>query len=175
MEESMSKATFDIEATFRYYYRPLCLYALHYVHDVDAAEDIVQDCFSALCEKVSVEDVEVMHVKAYLYASCRNRSIDYLKQANLYDMSLSPFELEEVDDEEEAEACAEREAEIWTSIDALPTRCREVFLLNKRDGMTYQEIARQLHISINTVDNHISKALHLLRSGAKKVYSFFFN
>lgn len=44
---------------FRYYYRPLCMYALHYVKDIDNAEDIVQDCFTEVWErKDSLEDVD---------------------------------------------------------------------------------------------------------------------
>ena len=38
----MNKFTIDIDETFKYHYRSLCLYVLHYVHDTDIAEDIVQ-------------------------------------------------------------------------------------------------------------------------------------
>jgi RNA polymerase sigma-70 factor (ECF subfamily) len=54
-------------------------------------------------------------------------------------------------------------ARLWTAIDALPDRCREVFLMAKRDGMTYREIAEELGISERTVEHQVSKALHLLR------------
>lgn len=50
----MNKFTIDIDETFKYYYRPLYLYVLHYVHDTDIAEDIVQDSFSILCGKYKV-------------------------------------------------------------------------------------------------------------------------
>ena len=50
----MNKFTIDIDETFKYHYRSLCLYVLHYVHDTDIAEDIVQDSFSALWEKLSI-------------------------------------------------------------------------------------------------------------------------
>lgn len=60
-------------------------------------------------------------------------------------------------------------------IDTLPERCREIFLLNKRDGMKYKEIAERFQISVNTVDNHISKALRLIREGVHRTYMFLFN
>ena len=41
---------YEFESLFRYNFRPLCLYALHYVGDVDIAEDIVQECFMKLWE-----------------------------------------------------------------------------------------------------------------------------
>lgn len=55
----MNKFTIDIDETFKYYYRPLCLYVLHYVYDTDIAEDIVQDSFSALWEKLGSTVISV--------------------------------------------------------------------------------------------------------------------
>ena len=40
-----------MESLFLHNYRPLCLFALHYLNDTDAAEDVVQECFTALWEK----------------------------------------------------------------------------------------------------------------------------
>lgn len=171
----MNIFTIDIDETFKYYYRSLCLYVLHYVHDTDIAEDIVQDSFSALWEKLSISGVEIENVKAYLYTTARNRSLDYLKKEEIYDPNLSPSDFEETLSNEEAEERSVREARMWTAIDALPERCREIFLLNKRDGMKYKEIAAKFHISVNTVDNHISKALRLIREGTRKVYALLFN
>lgn len=85
------------------------------------------------------------------------------------------FDFEDTLSDEEAEERSVREARMWTAIDALPERCREIFLLNKRDGMKYREIAAKFQISVNTVDNHISKALRLIREGTQKVYAFLFN
>ena len=171
----MNKFTIDIDETFKYYYRPLCLYVLHYVHDTDIAEDIVQDSFSILWEKLSISGAEIENVKAYLYTTARNRSLDYLKKEEIYDPNLSPSDFEDTLSDEEAEERSVREARMWTAIDALPERCREIFLMNKRDGMKYKEIAAKFQISVNTVDNHISKALRLIREGTQKVYAFLFN
>ena len=136
----MNKFTIDIDETFKYHYRSLCLYVLHYVHDTDIAEDIVQDSFSALWEKLSISGAEIENVKAYLYTTARNRSLDYLKKEEIYDPNLSPSDFEDTLSDEEAEERSVREARMWTAIDALPERCREIFLLNKRDGMKYRGI-----------------------------------
>ena len=157
----MNKSAIDIDKIFKCYYRPLCLYALHYVHNTDISEDIVQDSFFSLWERIN--SVEIENVKAYLYKTVRNRSLDYLKENSIYETNLSPFDLEDILTDEEAEERSLAEARMWTIIDTLSERCREVFLLNKRDGMKYKEIADRLHISVNTVDNHISKALRLIR------------
>ena len=65
----------------------------------------------------------------------------------------------------------EREARLWSEIDKLPETCRKVFLMSKRDGMKYESIADSLHISVKTVEAHISKAYTVLRGKAKVIYS----
>ena len=40
----------NADILFRNYYRQLCIYALHYLHDVEQVEDVVQDCFLRLLE-----------------------------------------------------------------------------------------------------------------------------
>lgn len=164
----------NIDEIFKLYYRPLCMYIIHYVNNIDTAEDIAQDSFTAYWEKLNKGD-KIENVKAYLYATARNRSIDYLKEQTSF-ISLSvPANLEETLTDDEAEECSCIEARMWTAIDALPERCREVFLLHKRDGMKYKDIAERFHISVNTVDNHISKALRLVREGVRRAYTFIFN
>jgi len=69
----------NFDNLFRYHYRPLCLYAIHYIHDVDVAEDIVQECFSVLWEKMEQEGGEIVNIRSYLYTMVRNRSLDWLK------------------------------------------------------------------------------------------------
>ena len=41
----------EIEDLFRFNYRPLCMYALHYLQDTDLVEDVVQECFTTLLWK----------------------------------------------------------------------------------------------------------------------------
>ncbi|WP_245889914.1 RNA polymerase sigma factor [Fulvimonas soli] len=45
----------------------------------------------------------------------------------------------------------------------LPPRCREVYLLNRIEGMSYTQIAAHLGISVKAVEKHVGKALKLLR------------
>lgn len=158
---------------FLQYYRPLCLFALHYLKDIDDAEDTVQDCFMELWKRKE-KGFEVSGLKSYLYSMVRNRCIDILKKDSLIDGNVQPSDLEEILSDEECEEWSYEEARIWTAIEALPEKCKEVFLLAKRDGMKYEEIAVRLHISVNTVKNQVSKALKTLKEGVRKVYLFFF-
>ena len=47
----------------------------------------------------------------------------------------------------------------------LPERCRQVYLLNRIEGMSYSEIARHCGISVKAVEKHVAKALKFLRKG----------
>ena len=93
----------------------------------------------------------------------------------MYEPNLSPSDFEDTFSDEDAEERSVRDAQMWTAIDALPERWREILLLNNREGIKYREIAANFQISVKTVDNHISNALRLIREGAQKVYAFLFN
>lgn len=162
-----------MENIFRYYYRPLNLYALHYLQDLDSAEDIVQECLALLWEKLHA-GTTVTDPKAYLYRMVRNLCIDRLRHDRPEEAGLHPSDLAETLSDEECRERSELEARLWTAVDKLPPKCREALLLSKRDGLKYQEIADRMGISVNTVENHISKALKLLRAKASDIYYFFF-
>ena len=152
---------FDI--LFKRYYRQLCLYAAHYLKgDIAASEDIVQDCFVKLWQQEAKRDIT--DKRAFLYSTVRNACTDTLRRQHPEMTNIDPSDLEEIISDEEAIDRSEQEAKVWETIDALPDRCREVFLMAKRDGMTYNEIAEALNISVKTVEHQISKALKKLRN-----------
>jgi len=70
--------------------------------------------------------------------------------------------------EQEADAFAKKE-EIFKSLRHLPPKCREVFVLSRQNGLTYTEIADSLGISKKTVENHMVKALSIIRTHLNKL------
>ena len=160
-----------IDALFKQYYRPLCLYAAHYLNgDIVTSEDIVQDCFVKLwqhddTDKHNISDKRnITEKRAFLYTAVRNACIDTLRCQHPEMTTIDPSDLEGIISDKEAVDRSEREAKVWEIINDLPDRCREVFLMSKRDGMTYNEIAEELGISVKTVEHQISKALKKLRN-----------
>ena len=49
------------------------------------------------------------------------------------------------------------------AIESLPPKCRQVFHLRYRDGLSLSQIANELHISTNTVQNHLQKGTRLVK------------
>ena len=118
----------------------MCLYALHYLQDVDLAEDIVQESYAALWEKLQ-EGAHVLNRKSYLYMMVHNRCLDHLRKKGLPTESLKPYDTYGIIDDDDAQERSQTEARLWTAIDSLPEKCRKVFILSKRDGLKYEEIA----------------------------------
>lgn len=147
----------DFHRLFDKTYMPLCMYALRILGHTDLADDAVQQAMVSVWEKLSAGDV-IDNPRAYLYKSVRNESLRILasRQAVLTDVSDADITDEVID-------TSERDAALWKAIDLLPARCREVFLLAKRDGLSHAEIAGEMGISVKTVENQMTKALRQLR------------
>lgn len=158
----------EFEISFRRLYLPLGMYALRYVDDSDAAEDLVQDCFMKAW--VYIEEGGVIgNFSAFMYRAVRNASLSYLRRSC---EMLGEEAIPDVTDE--AVDTSERDARIWRAIDDLPERCRRVFLLSKRDGLSNDEIAEELGISVKTVKNQMTKAYSRLREALSSGHRPFF-
>ncbi len=158
--------------SFHAYYRQLCLHALHFMGNTEEAEDVVQETFVSLWDKR--EQIEtIKSLKSYLYTAVRNNCLTRIRDAKPT-TSLEVLPTDALLPEEEQEMRAEMEARIWKMIDELPERRREIFLLAKRDGMSYKEIAEQTGLTVKTVENHVFRAMQSLRAKDFQAYLFFF-
>ena len=158
----------DIDELFRLYYRPLCMYGARFLGEADAVEDVVQGAFVSLWERQKA-GMAVDSPKAYLYRMVHNRCIDVIRRgARETEVSIDQLTYDVPD--EEAVDRSFVWARLWTAIDRLPEKRREILLLSKRDGLSYVEIARRMGISESTVHNQLTKALQTLRSGADQIF-----
>ena len=57
----------------------------------------------------------------------------------------------------------ELKAKIEQTIQGLPERCREVFIMSRIEGLKNKEIAEKLDINIKNVERHISRAMQSFR------------
>ncbi|MCH5242747.1 MAG: RNA polymerase sigma-70 factor [Muribaculaceae bacterium] len=162
----MKSSEFDIY--FRKLYLPLGMFALRMVEDADVAEDLVSNTFANVWQKM-VDGIEIINFKAYLYQSVRNECLVFLRDKK---EMVSLENILEVD--EETIDTSERDAKIWKAIDQLPEKCRQVFLLSKRDGLSNEEIAKEMGISIKTVKNQMTKAFSRLREALSSGHKPFF-
>lgn len=158
----------EFEIRFRELYLPLGMYALRLVGDADVAEDLEQDAFMKAWMYME-NGGRIDNFSAFMYRTVRNVCLSYLREKHdaLDESCIPDVGEEEID-------TSLRDARIWKSIDALPEKCRKVFLMSKRDGLSNDEIAEELGISVKTVKNQMTKAFSRLREALSDGHKPFF-
>ena len=151
----------SFEELFRIYFTPLMAFARKILVDEDEAREVVQKVFIALWEKREEIDL-TSSIKPYLFTSVHNRSLNVVRDRKKFSEEEIPDVAGDWDVSAQIETM-ELEQKIREVIASLPEKCRQIFELNRFDGLKYSEIASQLHISVKTVENQMSKALKILR------------
>lgn len=159
------------EALFHRTFRRLYDFALKITKDETIAEDILQDVFMKLWKKK--DRVESNNIEAYLFRLVRNQCIDYIKFVKI--ISAKTIELETdrkyeelyridfIRDEPYLLIHEELKLEIEKTIESLPARCKEVFILSRIEGLKNREIAERLQINIKNVERHLARAIKTFR------------
>lgn len=160
-------ATFD--GIFRCWYPSLVRFAQRILTDRARAEEIVQDVFLELWRRrETLEDTP--SAQAWLFLAARNRAFNVLRRERTVarltprvNVAIAPTCFDDAGDVLGGIAEAELHEAITHAIDALPPRCREVFLLSRRRGLRHAQIAAQLGITVKAVEAQITRALRHLR------------
>ena len=114
-------------------------------------------------------EVEIINLEAFLFRLVRNRCIDYIKYLKIVNNRMQEIEIASKYEElyridflgDEPYVLIEQEfsQKIEKTIENLPERCREVFILSRINGLKNREIAEKLNINIKNVERHLSRAL----------------
>lgn len=169
---------------FRTHHANLIFYATRLVGEEEAA-DVVQDVFVELWKR---KDTLVVgeYIRAFLYQSVYNRSLNVLKHRdvkNSYEsvqMEIHNKRMEyyhpEHDEVVKKIENQELRRELLQAINDLPDQCRRVFKMSYLNQMKNKEISELLGISLRTVEAHMYKALKMLRDrlGYLKLMWIFF-
>ncbi len=161
-EEIRASNVAAFEKLFRKYHSSLCDFAYRIVKAHDTPEDIVQEMFTHIW--IDRENwFPQVSVKAYLFRAVRNASLNYLKHLQVTDnwsneqyCSITSNLLEDFDNKELLDRTLQ-------AIELLPEGCKTVFLLSREEGLTYEEIASTLDISVKTVKTQMGRAFKALR------------
>ncbi len=158
------------------FYRKSYLYVKSYVHDDMAAEDIVSDSLIKLWERMKQEKVDP--VSPFLFSILKNRTLDYLKhqaikqdvhdamQKTLYrELEIRTTSLESSDPNEIFSS--EIQYIIDTTLQSLPEKTREIFIMSRFGNKPHKEIAALFNISVKGVDYHIMQSIKGLRVALK--------
>lgn len=158
---------------FTTYYKQLCIYAYHYVHDIEIAKELVQDAYIKLWGKILSDDNYSL-LKSFLYTLVRNAALDHLRHSKThseYEQKILAYCNDEYSTFDEI-IINELEEKITDAIEKLSPQCRKIFRMNRLENKTYKEIAKELQISVKAVEAQISKALLFLKSELKNLLDF---
>lgn len=151
------------QRVFDTYYGKLCDYAFTLLRDTDEAEDAVQSMFLKIWEKR--ENLMItQNLKSYLYRAIHNYCLNQLDHRGIKQKHFEISSYQASDIQQPEIFTGELENSIRSIIEQLPQQCRIIFKMSRYEELRYAEIAQKLGISVNTVENQISKALKILRT-----------
>ncbi|MCR8668965.1 RNA polymerase sigma factor [Aestuariibaculum sp. M13] len=147
-----------------HFHHKLCIYAFSLCHDDDIAKDIVQNVFISIWKRR--EDLNPsFNFKNLLYKSVYNEFIDHhRKRRKVLELEKKYIEgLSTIIEEDHEKSLEKLILLVKQEIENLPKKCKQTFLLSKRDGLTNIEISEYLNVSIKAVEANMTKAFKILR------------
>lgn len=147
------------------YHKLLFVYVLSLNNDHASAEDIVQNVFIKTWEYRKRLNPD-HSIKSFLYKTTYNEFINqYHKTRAISTLEKTYIEaIDEAIDEDNSELLERKIAFVNEGVKDLPPKCKETFLLSKKEGLTNIEIAEYMSVSIKTVEGQLTKAYNLLRT-----------
>jgi RNA polymerase sigma-70 factor (ECF subfamily) len=140
--------------------------ALQKTDDREVARELVQAVFVTLYNYKAFSH-QIDSMKAYLYTMLKNRILDHyrhvLVQKKFYDHSSYQYAMASKNDVQSYIDTKDLELQLNEEIGKLPPQCQTVFRLRREQELSNREIALQMNISENTVEQHMRKALRVLR------------
>ena len=154
------------QVIFEQYNKVLFTCAIQLVKDKEQAEDIVSETFAKLWQRHEVFQTED-HVKAFLFVTTRNASLNYLRHIQRKTASQSELSYlqKDKDDQDIITDMIEGELlkKIYPLIETLPDKCRKIFKLIYFEDASTDEVAEKLRITPRNVLNQKRRAILLLK------------
>ncbi|HEY8893390.1 MAG TPA: RNA polymerase sigma-70 factor [Niastella sp.] len=165
------------EHFFKIHFASLCTWCRHkYDFDTDIAKEVVHTAFIKLWKNRSTLS-EDMPIKAFLHKVIINTSLDILRHAKVrqrFERFVQQRNESAGSTPQENYDTKKLQADIDNAVSELPDQMRTIFELSRYEGLKYAEIARQLNVSVNTVETQMGRALKKLRIKLAGYLTLFF-
>ena len=158
------------ERIYKMYEKQLGQYAFQFTKSRFISDEIIQDVFFKLwLHRKSLQ--KDGNIKAYLYRMVRNRSLNYIRDAVQHeDLAevLKKDALRARDQADDHVISMDLDNLMDSILERLPERKRNIYQLSRQQGKSNGEIAKQLGITIKTVENHIWEALLIIKKHVER-------
>jgi len=160
------------EILYKKYIRQIYYFSMKYLKDQIEAEEIVQCLFMKVWEKRDTLNEE-LSFSSFLYRIAVNDIYNLIKKKS-YELKYLEYEKLNAKDTYydiyDQVLFNDFDHQLEKLIDQLPPQRKKIFLMSRRDNLSYQEISSKLNISIRTVENHIFRTLKYLKDHLVKEY-----
>ena len=150
---------------FQTHFQTIYATALAYTKVPQQAEDIVQAVFLKVWEKRAQLNA-IVNTKDWLFIAARNEIMNAFRKQTVhrnYVQHIKELFQEEQKSPEDLLILRQKDELLQEGVNRLSARQKEVYLLSREKGLSYEEIAVETGISKNTVREHISMSLKILR------------
>lgn len=161
---SMNEKEYRFQIYFKRNYPKVRTFAMQLLKSEEDAEDITQDIFVKLWERPDIwEQHEDMD--AFLYTVVRNHIYNFFKRKSLemdYLETVSEhMKMEELRAPDPNDDLTYNDLKILINmaVEHMPEQRQRIFRMSREQGLSHQEIADRLGLSVRTVEQHIYKAL----------------
>ena len=163
LTEGDEDAFCELYATYK---NRLIYFAMRFLKSREYAEDVFQDAFTVVWQSRRFINPDASF-SSYLYTIMRNRILNQLRNAaneeKLKESILSQA-LDYTEDTKREVMLNDLKSLISHALQQLTPRQREIFEMSREGQLSHKEIADKLGISVNTVQEHISTSLKLIRT-----------
>lgn len=148
----------QFKAIFDAYWKRLFSYAFKIYKEEAICEDIVQEVFIQLWERTN--DTEILNLESYLF-----RAVKYGVANRIRDLKVTEDVAQALETSTDSSLpdvvleSQEAEHKIMLLIEQLPPKCKQIFKMSRFDHKDNTTIAKELDLSVRTVETQISKAL----------------
>lgn len=157
---------------FGYYYPKVLAFLGYYIPNEEDRRDNAQTIFARIWTKRDILS-DIRSFGAYLYRLSRNSAIDYCRRQKIRIPLTDKHDTADIQSVDDEFFARESRQQYLNCLNNMPERRREVFSLSREEGLSNDEIARQLGISKKTVENHLNAALRELRKIVSGIAIFF--
>lgn len=153
---------------YQHYTPSVNQFFLRYLRVPELVSDLTQDVFIKIWNQRS-ELPQLKSFRAFLFILARNHALNTLRNASRHDAVIGEIgrHYQQQIDTDDA-LTKDYLAFLQTSMEALPPRSREVFRLCREQGLSYEEVAKLLGISRNSVKNHMVYSMKALKLAVEK-------
>lgn len=164
------------EKIFKKYSERIYYFSYRYLKNKEESEEITQEVFVRLWNRRFDLKPE-LSFNSYLFMITKNAVIDLLRKRNKetsINESYHNFDNDIEGQPDNSLEYNELNNIVKKSVEELPFKRRQIFLMSREKGLTYKQIALKLNISIKTVESHMRLALKQLKKSIGDKYDLTF-